>query len=110
MFILSEPTDATYPTRQEAVQNLQAIYNNLNGGGYKITVNGTRHFNFSDNAVLFEPFLKLRGGLGPIDGRRDLTITVDYIRTMFDKYLKGTDEPLLNVATTKYPEVTFESH
>jgi predicted dienelactone hydrolase len=78
--------------------------------GYKVTLRGARHFNFSDAAVLFSPIMKATGMLGPIDGRRGLEITSDYVRAFFDQYLKNADSALLVGPSAKYPEVSVESH
>ena len=47
--------------------------------------------------------------LGPIDGRRALLMTTDYLRAFFDRYLKGSDEPLLKGPASQYPEAQFEA-
>jgi len=60
--------------------------------------------------VFYSPFLRLRGGLGPIDGRRFLNITTTYVGAFFDHYLKGTAAPLLGGPSAQYPEVTFLDH
>jgi dienelactone hydrolase len=94
---------------RQATRNIQAIYGKLNHGGYQITVNGARHFNFTDNGVFYSPFLKMEQALGPINGRRALMISTDYLSAFFDRYLKGDDEPLLKGPSLKYPEAQFES-
>lgn len=69
---------------------------------------GSRHFDFSDYAVLFSPVLRTNGLLGPIDGRRALSVTNAYLLAFFDRYLKGEKEPLLRGPSPAYPEVRFE--
>ena len=50
----------------------------LGADGYQIMIRGARHFNFTDNGVFYAPFLKLRGELGAIAGRRFLAISRTY--------------------------------
>jgi Platelet-activating factor acetylhydrolase, isoform II len=76
---------------------------------YQIVIAGARHLNFSDLAVLFSPGARLLGALGPIDGRRGLAISAEYLRAFFDRYLKNADSPLLNGPAPDYPEVSLES-
>jgi len=59
--------------------------------------------------VFYSPFLRMEQALGPIDGRRALLMTTDYLRAFFDRYLKGADELLLKGPASKYPEAQFES-
>ncbi len=123
MFILSEP--ATLPrvvsrvlprwaresehAQAEADRRIDSVYHGA-GSGYKVIVRGTRHFNFTDSPVLFSPIMRATGMLGSIDGQRGLAITSDYVCAFFDKYLNNTDSPLLDGPSSRYPEVSFESH
>ena len=109
MFVWSEPTGRVDPGWQQAMQDTQAIAAQQPHPHYQITVEGMRHFNFTDYAVLFSPVVKLMGGLGPIDGQRGLEITAEYVRSFFDRYLKHLDAPLLDGPSGAYPEVQFES-
>jgi len=109
MFIWSEPKDQTDTRWQQSMRDAQQLYDRLRNGGYQLTIRGTAHFNFSDYAVLYEPIVKLIGGLGPIDGQRGLQITSDYLNAFFAKYLKGADSPLLTGPSPEYPEVQFRS-
>ena len=58
-------------------------------------IEGTRHFNFTDVAVLYSPGTKLAGFLGPVDGREGLAATASCIRTFFDDTLNG-QSPVLS--------------
>ena len=123
MFILSEP--ARLPrvvarvlprwaresehAQAEADRQIDSVYRGAQSG-YKVLVRGTRHFNFSDSPVLFSPIMRATGMLGPIDGRRGLAITSDYVCAFFDKYLNNRDSPLLDGPSSRYPEISFESH
>jgi len=123
MFILSEPT--TLPrivtrllprrARQSesaqaaAAREFNAVYQDSQAG-YEVTLRGTRHFNFSDAALLFSPLMHFGGMLGPIDGQRGLAVTRDYVLAFFNQYLNHQNSPLLAGPSTAYPEVTLESH
>ena len=109
MFIWSVHAEQPDAEWVQARRNIQAIYDRLNHGGYQITVNGARHFNFTDNGLFFSPFLKLEGGLGLIKGSRALAITDDYARAFFDHYLKNASETLLQGPSSLYPEASFAS-
>ncbi len=89
---------------------MAAMESRLGGDGYQWMIRGARHFNFTDNSVFYSPFLALRGGLGPIDGRRFLTVAAAYIAAFFDHTLKGQAEPLISGPSPQYPEVQFLPH
>ena len=107
MFVWSEPgkADASW---QRAMHDVQAIYGRLELG-YQLTIAGTRHFNFSDYALMFSPVLRMQDGVGAIDGQRGLSITEAYVRAFFGTYLKHLNAPLLAGSIRRYPEVTLES-
>jgi predicted dienelactone hydrolase len=109
MFVWSEPAASTDEGWQQASREARGILAHLDHGGYQLTIRGTRHFNFSDYALLFAPVIKMKGGLGAIDGQHGLTIIEAYTRAFFDKYLKHADAPLLAGSASLYPEVQFES-
>jgi len=103
----SEPPDRADPDWQQAGEDMRGAQSRLGADGYQIMIAGARHFNFTDNSVFYAPFLKLRGGLGPIDGRRFLAISTAYTAAFFDRYLKGQVQPLLAGPSAQYPEVQF---
>jgi Platelet-activating factor acetylhydrolase, isoform II len=74
-------------------------------GALTITIQGTRHFSFTDMAVTFAPALRLVGILGSINGERGLAITSYYVRTFFDRYLLDVPSPSLDKPVPEYPEV-----
>ncbi len=76
--------------------------------GHVLIVRGTEHQNFTDRAVYFWALMRPLGVLGPIDGRRGLTITNRYLRAFFDAHLKGVPSSLLTGPSRAYPEVRFE--
>jgi dienelactone hydrolase len=105
MFIWSEVPERLNPPRLQALRDTEAIQRRLHRDGYQLIISGARHFNFSDYAVLDAPDVKTQVALGSIDGRRGLQITREYVRAFFDRYLKGSDEPLLEGGSPGYPEV-----
>lgn len=74
---------------------------------YRVTIRGTRHYDFSVLPLLtpLAPALKLKG---PLAGGRVMDITSAYAVAFFDQYLKGETSPLLTGPAAAYPEVTFE--
>jgi dienelactone hydrolase len=107
MSIWSEPPSQTDPDWLQATGEMRQMESRLGADGYQVMIRGARHFNFTDNSVFYAPFLVVRGGLGPIDGRRFLAISTRYIAAFFDHYLKGQDQPLLAGPSAQYPEVSF---
>lgn len=103
----SEPPDPANADWQQAQRDTRSMESRLGADGYQIMIRGSRHFNFTDNSVFYAPFLKLRGGLGDIDGRRFLAISRAYTAAFFEHYLRGEAEPLLAGPSGQYPEVTF---
>jgi dienelactone hydrolase len=61
---------------------------------WKVHVPGTRHFNFTDLAVLYSAGMKMMGYLGPVDGAKGLAETACCVRTFFDKMLNSPDSNL----------------
>jgi predicted dienelactone hydrolase len=61
---------------------------------WKVHVPGTRHFNFTDLAVLYSPGMKMMGYLGPVDGAKGLAETASCVRIFFDKMLNSSDSNL----------------
>lgn len=75
-------------------------------GGYRLYIDGTSHWNFSDRA-LYSP-LRSRTSAGPIAPSRAWNIINRYTVAFFSHFLRGTAEPLLTRRPTEYPEVTFQ--
>jgi predicted dienelactone hydrolase len=88
---------------------LDELYNGLKGSGYRMTIRGTQHYDFTLLPLLtpLAPALKLKG---PLDGQRAMQIITDYLLAFFDKHLKNQAVPLLDGASPAYPEVMFEKH
>jgi hypothetical protein len=110
MYVASEtPASHCDPECEEGDLWTREIYERSKGDAYHLTLRGSRHFDFSDYAVLFSPVLRTRGLLGPIDGRLALHATNAYLLAFFDRYLKNENESLLRGPSSRYPEVRFES-
>ena len=107
MSIWSEPASQTDPGWVQATSEMRQMESRLGTNGHQVMIRGARHFNFTDNSVFYAPFLVVRGGLGPIDGRRFMAISTGYIAAFFDHTLKGQAEPLLDGPAAAYPEVQF---
>jgi dienelactone hydrolase len=97
-------SDANAPGARAANTALAAIVAGA-PGGYGVSIDGARHFNFTDSAVTFSPVERLTGLLGAIDGGRGLRITSAFLGAFFDQTLKGRASPLLLGASKEYPEV-----
>ncbi len=108
LFLWSAGNDSNDAHYQQAVQDINAIYNRLEIG-YQVTIQSARHFNFTDYAVEFSPVLKLLDMLGPIDGQRGLQISSAYVLAFFDATLKDRQPALLQGVSTDFPEVMFEA-
>lgn len=113
MYFASQQTGPCDRECKLSDEQIRRIYDHSKGASYYLTIRGARHFNFSDYAAISTPFegwfLKTRGLLGPIGGRRGLRITGDYLGVFFGRYLKSEREPLLNGPSPKFTEVRFES-
>jgi predicted dienelactone hydrolase len=103
LFVWSETGDPKDAAWLRAQQDTDTIFQGLPQDSLEITIKGTRHFNFLDYAVEFEPVIRLMDGLGPIDGIYGLKITTTYVRAFFDETLCGIHDPLLD--NSRYPEV-----
>ncbi len=80
--------------------------------GYDVTIAGSVHNSFTDDAFLVPVMPPLAAYLAgaTIDPERALRITADYALAFFGMYLKGEDAPSLDAPSPDYPEVTFERH
>jgi predicted dienelactone hydrolase len=88
-------------------RNAEYIHHSLSErGGYWLTLHGTRHMNFCDSP-LYSPLKRITRA-GPIRPERAMEIINAYMVSFFQKYLEGTDEPLLDAPSPQYPEVKIE--
>jgi predicted dienelactone hydrolase len=106
LYLLSDHGKDSDPESQEIRHRIQNITKGLPNWPNQITVIGTHHFSFSDQALLKERFImKL---LGHIDERRALSITAEYVRAFFDTNLKNTPDVLMNGPSGRYQEIKIE--
>jgi len=90
---------------------IENIYKKLPEGRAWITLRGSRHFNFSDQALLKERFLARRFGMvGPIGEQRGLQITTSCLSAFFDVHLKGESPDKIKDLARQYPEVRFDKY
>jgi dienelactone hydrolase len=74
-----------------------------------MTVRGSTHMDFCDDAYMM-PITKRMGMAGPIPGDRMVKIGRTYIRSFFDKHLKGEDDSFTDGPSTAFPEVEFADY
>jgi hypothetical protein len=93
---------------------MHQVYSNASGPAYFISVQKTKHFNFSDLPLRLTPLARVLfsqiGYIGMISPARGLEISNAYLVAFFDQSLKGISSDLLQGTTQKYPEVQFENH
>jgi len=82
------------------------IFQRLESPAYNLTFDGFEHLTFGDYP-LWPDFPSEPDET--VDGLRAIEITNAYILAFFNQYLKGEHEPLLDGASTDYPEVQFQS-
>ena len=87
--------------------NLDRVIAGLQSPGYRLTVLGTRHYDFT-LLPLLTPLAPALGLKGPLEGQRTLEVISDYLVAFFDQHLKGEDQPLLDGPSEAYPEVEFQ--
>jgi predicted dienelactone hydrolase len=114
LFILSDHShDLPDPASKKIHANFQSIYDRLPNGRLFITIRGANHFSFSDQVLVKSQFvigLLHMAGFAPLEGRRGLAITTDYVHTFFDVYLKGAPSTLLTNLSAKHPEIQLGPH
>ena len=98
-------TSSPKPTAAESASFADA----LSSGALELTLEGSRHFDFSDYAVLYEPLIHLTGLLGSIPGRRALIVTDAYVKAFLMHALNGSAEPLFRGPSAAYPEMRFDT-
>jgi predicted dienelactone hydrolase len=83
------------------------------GAVYDLSLQGARHFNFSDLPLRMvpavRPLFRAVGLIGPIDPARGEEITSEYLLAFFDRYLENRDGGLLDGPSLEYPEIQFHS-
>ena len=89
----------------------QMASHDTSGSVYNISVNGAKHFNFTDLAVrqvpAVRPIFLAAGYIGTIDPVRGEQISNAYLLAFFDQALKAVNTLLLKGPSSDYPEVQF---
>jgi hypothetical protein len=89
---------------------MRAVFESLPGDGYFVQVPRMFHLNLTDvPLLLYPPFGRSVGLLGPIDADRVHRIVNAYTLAFFDRHLKGMPAPLLDGSAAQYPEVRFDT-
>lgn len=92
--------------------NVEEIYGKLNGDAYKVTINGSAHYSFTDVGILlkhFVPLVPIRPlGFGSIEPKRHVNITKAFELVFFEVYLKGRPVEDLIKLGSEFEDVEFE--
>ncbi|HEY9593851.1 MAG TPA: carboxylic ester hydrolase [Spirochaetia bacterium] len=92
----------------DTLSTMRAVFDeHAPGGAYYLEAPGMFHVNFTD-APFWSPITPVLGLTGPVDGERMWRIVNAYTVAFFDRYLKGSEEPLLDGSGARYPEVSLE--
>jgi hypothetical protein len=91
---------------------MHQAYSASNSAAYSLSIEGTRHFNFSDLPLRLSPLARILfnrlGFIGSIQPERGLEISNAYLVAFFDRYLKGASSGLLSGPSSVYPEVQYD--
>ena len=92
--------------------NVQSMWNKLKGNAFKVQINGSTHYGFTDVGVLLKHLVPLIPpkllGFGTIEPKRHVNITRTIELMFFEVFLKNRPiEDLTNLLST-YEEVQFE--
>lgn len=101
LFLGEDPSISPPPTAQ-----LRGVIRGIPAGeAHVLTLAGAGHMNFSDLGVLWKFPPNQLGAIGPIDGRRALTVTQTLLLAFFGLELNGKSSRLLSSPSATYPEV-----
>ncbi|HMD89170.1 MAG TPA: hypothetical protein VKF38_08405 [Anaerolineaceae bacterium] len=89
----------------------QMAGHDTSGSIFNLSVNGAKHFNFTDLPVrqvpVVRPLFMAAGYIGAIDPLRGEQISNAYLLAFFDQTLRAVASPLLQGPSSDYPEVQF---
>ncbi len=106
MFILADHAGESDPLSNQIQSNIESIYNSLPESRVWISLDGVRHFNFTDMALTKEKYIfRVFGATGPIGNIRGLEVAAACVRTFFEVYLKGQPVNQIKNLPTQYSEV-----
>lgn len=112
LFLLTDHGDRDHgdlsdPIGQRILANIESIRARDRAACPLWTLDGSRHFNFSDHCLTKDRLLsRVVGAVGPIEARRGLAIASDCVRTFFDVHLKGAPADRLDGLRSRYPELS----
>ncbi len=86
----------------------ELFFTRAENSAYMIAIRDALHGDFVD-LTLGKKYIKLDGIVGPIDGEKLFNIMEYYVRTFFDKYVKGINDVVIEDLSATYPEVIFKS-
>jgi len=93
-------------------ENAQEVWDQLHSDGYKVEINGSTHYGFTDVGALLSHLTPLIPanllGFGNIEPKRHVNITRSFELMFFEVYLKGRPiEDLINLASI-FDDIVFE--
>lgn len=109
-FLMSDHRRERDPDARLIMAQFRAFWSKPPASKRLTTIDGTRHFNFSDNALRWNRWIgRLAGAVGPLDRRRALTISARQLDTFFSSALRlphkpsGPEDPAI-VHDWKFPQ------
>lgn len=107
LFLLSDHRADRSAEDRAIAAEIEAMRKRLPNRPNYVVLQGSRHFNFSDQALTKNTAVaKAVGMLGPIDERSALAAMSDFVGAFFDQWLNGDRDDIRGLAT-KYPDVRF---
>ncbi|WP_030794681.1 alpha/beta hydrolase family protein [Streptomyces sp. NRRL S-920] len=87
------------------------FWSHSTGWKRNLTLRGSRHQTYTDLSVLLPRAgvgrKTIEEHIGTVDPRRAVAAQRAYVRSFFDRWLKGEDDGLLEAPSGRYPEVEF---
>lgn len=94
LFLMSDHGGESDPAAHRIIAQLRAFWSKLGASKRLTTIRGTRHFNFSDNALRWTRLVgRPAGAVGPIDRRRALAISARELDAFFSASLGQPRRP-----------------
>jgi dienelactone hydrolase len=97
---------------------LRSFYRRLTANAYRLTIEGSKHSTFMDFGLILPAFSansktqatsEIEQAIGSIAPQQASKIVNAYTLAFFNRYLKNKQEPLLEKASSNYPEALLES-
>jgi predicted dienelactone hydrolase len=110
LYLMSDHSSEKGEDSRQILADIKSICDSDKGGCRIATVQGSRHFNFSDQSLLKDRYLgRLSGMLGPLGERRGLAIAAACLDSFFEIHLKSASAHGLRDLSTEYPEIRFSA-